>query len=364
MTLELKTTRHLCPRRGFSFTEILFAVMILGIGFIMIAAMFPVAIRQTEATNQETIGASVGRGAFGYGEQIAGTLVFYKNPPKYIPQTSSILAPTFINTNSPTSGITVATGQPPVTIPGEVWSFNETAIGAAPLRDNYGDVYPVYSQSLTPGTTSYPHPQFLWNVASQNLFVPGDTRFGWVGMYKRDLIVSSPDPNAPPTASPYAQLIMIAVQAQSAQAFSLASDLTRSGSYPATLEPARLTGVITWSNTGSVITFNSSDPNLQRVGEGAYVVISDDGFQTGDPKHVFNGRIFRIGVPGTSATAWQLAPGNNLTASDISLLNTKPAAPNITAQVLVVGRPLDSKGNPTGGVQDVAAYSTFVQIPN
>ena len=33
--------------RGFSFTEVLFAVIILGIGFIMIAAIFPVALMQS-----------------------------------------------------------------------------------------------------------------------------------------------------------------------------------------------------------------------------------------------------------------------------------------------------------------------------
>lgn len=52
-------------RRGFSFTEVLFAVMILGIGFIMIAGIFPVAISQTAATQEETIGASTARGAVG-----------------------------------------------------------------------------------------------------------------------------------------------------------------------------------------------------------------------------------------------------------------------------------------------------------
>src|SRR5687767_15540332 len=50
-------------RAGFSFTEVLFAVMILGIGFIMIAAIFPVSLSQVSATNSETTGASVARGA-------------------------------------------------------------------------------------------------------------------------------------------------------------------------------------------------------------------------------------------------------------------------------------------------------------
>ena len=50
-------------RSGFSFVEVLFAVMILGIGFIMVAGIFPVAMSQTAATQEDTIGAALSRGA-------------------------------------------------------------------------------------------------------------------------------------------------------------------------------------------------------------------------------------------------------------------------------------------------------------
>src|SRR5438309_8931756 len=40
-------------RHGFTFMEILFAVMILGIGFIMVAAMFPAALKQTQGNIEE-----------------------------------------------------------------------------------------------------------------------------------------------------------------------------------------------------------------------------------------------------------------------------------------------------------------------
>ena len=53
-------------RRGFSFTEVLFAVMVMGIGFIMIAAMFPVTIRQQQTTLEETVGASTANMALAY----------------------------------------------------------------------------------------------------------------------------------------------------------------------------------------------------------------------------------------------------------------------------------------------------------
>ena len=51
------------PRRGFSFIEVLFAVMILGIGFIMIAGIFPVAISQTASSQEETLGTAAVSGA-------------------------------------------------------------------------------------------------------------------------------------------------------------------------------------------------------------------------------------------------------------------------------------------------------------
>jgi hypothetical protein len=47
-------------RAGLTFLEVMFAVAILGVGFIMVSAMFPVAIKQTQATAEETVAASVG----------------------------------------------------------------------------------------------------------------------------------------------------------------------------------------------------------------------------------------------------------------------------------------------------------------
>jgi len=46
-------------RRGFSFVELMFAIVILGIGFIMLAAMLPVAALQTKATMEETAAITV-----------------------------------------------------------------------------------------------------------------------------------------------------------------------------------------------------------------------------------------------------------------------------------------------------------------
>ena len=45
-------------RCGFTLTEIMFAVIILGIGFIMVAAIFPVALQQAKTTTEEVTAAS------------------------------------------------------------------------------------------------------------------------------------------------------------------------------------------------------------------------------------------------------------------------------------------------------------------
>ena len=53
-------------RRGFSFVEIMFAVMILGIGFILVAGIFPVALTQTQASGDETVASTVAREGANY----------------------------------------------------------------------------------------------------------------------------------------------------------------------------------------------------------------------------------------------------------------------------------------------------------
>src|SRR5829696_3390380 len=66
--LDLRNLRPLF-RAGFTFTEVMFAVILLGIGFIMLAGMFPVAIQQTQTNVEESTGANVARAAAHYMEE-------------------------------------------------------------------------------------------------------------------------------------------------------------------------------------------------------------------------------------------------------------------------------------------------------
>ncbi|QOV91771.1 type IV pilus modification PilV family protein [Humisphaera borealis] len=154
------------PRRGFSFTEVLFAVMILGIGFIMIAGVFPVAISQTAASQEETIGASMARSAVAaYGS---------------MPYLSQLI---------PNSGVVTR------------------------LTDDDVSVLTPSAGSLTLKP---------WSLIKGNQILADEPRFGWVALVKRD----TTDYRGQPPNN--AQLIVIPVQIRGESNFSTA-DLTQSG---------------------------------------------------------------------------------------------------------------------------------------
>src|SRR4051812_48286821 len=77
---KIRNPQSAIPRRGFSFVEVLFAVMILGVGFIMIAGVFPVAISQTQTSGEETVGSAVGRSGAGYMASIPFSSLVPPNP--------------------------------------------------------------------------------------------------------------------------------------------------------------------------------------------------------------------------------------------------------------------------------------------
>ena len=56
---------------GFTLTEVMFAVITLGIGLIMVAAVFPVAIQQRKLTSDETIASTIATGGMEYMADLA-----------------------------------------------------------------------------------------------------------------------------------------------------------------------------------------------------------------------------------------------------------------------------------------------------
>ena len=340
-------TRHFRP--GFSFTEILFAVMILGIGFIMVAAMFPVAIAQTEANNQETITASVGRQGASYLNELANILVISPFSSSASAQVySSVLLPTFTN---PPSILPMPANQSALTISGEVWSFYDFP---APIgRDTL--VCPAPNAGQPAVSYNGPHAPYLWSLVAGNLIQATDHRFAWVAMYKRDFVEQGTPGSTTPTLSPgaYAQVIMIGVRSRVKQSYDPVNDTTvaQGTLLPTLIKGVSITPPSTTNNNIPTIDFKASNP---AVAENAYVVISDDGYGTPPNGGLYNGRIYRLGTL-NGGNIWNFAPGEGPSMNDAPLSN---------ASVFVVGQGIDpTAGGHSGGAQDVTAYTTYVQTP-
>jgi len=420
-TRNPKPETHARLRRAFSFAEILFAVMILGIGFIMVAAMFPVAIKQTQLTGQESNAATLASEAANMIEkfstmrlQPSGTIMpsgygrHYSNKPP----DSTYPWPLSPAANIP-AGSTVRRGR--------VYSFRD---------DRYMD------------TRLYPNgplvdPNATWSVVSGNLVSVSDPRLAWIPLYRRDQVW---DPSAfnPVTnglgdwvESPFAEIILFAVQVRNHSAYSMANttaatladrmapDLRRfaspnflpsppktdflvaaSGNItnppPAVLEPALYSATIRLPATAGApqqiqfYTYTASNftaslyspyayPPLAngrssedgRLAEGCYVVISDDG-QTGTisgQTGALNGAILRLGrQPDPNVMIFEVAPGSELFANSIP-------ATGLSCLVFVVGRgyryvPADGNvpahADPAAGYdgapQDIAVYASYVRV--
>ncbi len=373
-----RATRH-ASRPGFSFVELLFAVIILGIGFIMVAGIFPVAIRQSRLTGDETIAAADGRSAsavvqqlvpgFTAGEKAANANATPPNPllsPVGLPPTDLVDGNYAVNP----LGLTVP-ADTTVSERGKVLSFRDPR-----LRTDFTNV--------------------LWPLVEGNLINPTDPRSAYVLLYRRgasyrntDLAAAHPytDAAVKVTRDPAAQLIVIPVQVRNRTLYDTTPGAeTRrggaadAGTLPATLEPIPVqvtltndgggTGVdrVTLAVAGGPLAAQSQYA-LQAAAEGAFIVISDDG-KTDDPTTLeneagsSNGRIYRLGVahPEVGPGVYDLAPGYDMAADAENL----PAANNATA--FLVGRGLKNPAAPynatdnryEGYPQDVAVYTTFV----
>ncbi|MDB5174360.1 MAG: hypothetical protein JWN51_3133 [Phycisphaerales bacterium] len=323
-------------RPGFSFTEILFAVMILGIGFIMIAAMFPVAIKQTQATGEETVAAAIAKSGADYLGRNAYD--FSK------------------------------LSQPPYT----AFNYNTMPVIVAPAP---ASTPPVAPAAVVVASGS------LWTSAVGNMILPSDHRYGWVPFYRRE-------PN-----SNFAQIIVIGTQIRNRPAYDQ-NDFLQFGSPPgnANLQGkpvmvALTDGSIATPPVPDTITFTpmrgappapaaANSPDYTGfVAEGCYVVIANDpGVIVSNPGNnpppvlrTANGYTYRVGLPrpDISPTTWELMPGNDMKGASY-----KPILPANQGNILayVVGRGYADPGanppdtSPTGPAMDIAVYTTFVRV--
>lgn len=300
MRTPICTTRS-AASRGFTLTEVMFAVILLGVGFIMLAAMFPVAIQQSKSNVDESEAATIARGMANVVQQLG----------QY--------------TGSSNLFVTTATS---VSDRAKVYSIvNPQPAGFAALANNN-----------------------LWKSLSGDLINVGDPRYASVLLYKREFNSST------------AQLFVFVTQVQTRSQYSPNPDLLITAPASYSNLQARGVNVSIVDGNPDTITFNSGDYNA--VAEGCYVVIAKDNI-SGASSGWMNGRIYRVGsyvsgttwelMPGNDFQAdagangvWDGGSGDDV----LSITN---------ADAFVVGRDI-STGSYEGPAQDVAFYTMYISV--
>jgi Tfp pilus assembly protein PilV len=308
---QIRNRNPVIRSRGFSFAEVMFAVVVLGIGFIMIAAIFPAAIKQAQLTTDESYSAAMARAAARYLQEIA------------------------TDTTMPATGP-----------------------AAAPHRG-------LVSRGTAPAAPPAPNP--FWQAIRGNVIVTNDPRFAWVAMYKRD-----GNPADPGTWAGTAQVIIIGVQARNRPIYTLADV---AGASPANLQPRPIGFTITDSTTAEPdrIEFTGTATELAALAEGCYVVVGDDGL-AGANQGRLNGYVYRIGTRRSDwgPNAFELIPGNDFAPlpDPDGTAGPMTAVPGpIAGTGWIVGRgyanamtPPTGAGDWEGIAQDISVYTTFVQV--
>jgi Tfp pilus assembly protein PilV len=361
MNCQLSVVSHqLSPQRararlraGFSFTEVLFAVMVLGIGFIMIAAMFPVTIRQTQTTMEETQAANMAKEAMAYLQQIA---------------TDENFPPT-VQGWDPTNPFTSPTVPPPA----QFVSLTQV----------------MYNPPL-------PAQQYAGYYAARGNFInTKNPRYAWVPIYKRGLYLV----NGVWTPEPLAQVIMIQVQSRNRTEYTSLPQPTATPnvtwndldidplpsaaapSFPAATLDAALVPVTLKFNAATQegeMTFPGYATHLTaRTATGAYVIIAND--QTTGMVGRSNGRIYQLGPPVDEFNQiWNLTPGSEMVPQKGATIqpyednDINPGTPPNISTAYMIGRGYADMTQPhdilkadrgyLGPVQDIGIYTGFIQI--
>jgi type II secretory pathway pseudopilin PulG len=323
---DQRTTPASARARGFSFTEVLFAVMILGIGFIMVAAIFPVAIQQAQSSTEETTAAAVGRTAATVLEQVASNST--------MPATNNVFV-----------------------------GPDYDGDGANPPNDTDG-----FSLAM---------------ALRGSLVMTGDSRYAWVPLYRR-----GGDPSFPATWSRVAQVIMIPVLSRNESEFSKVKPDVFQRKTGVVGTAGILANFYDGQNGAPDTVQFRSNPDI--ASEGAYVIVADARRpgRAGWNQRVapeLQGRIYRLGSrTAADPNTWELMPGFDLEPIrvDANGSRTDGAAPNpkdgketvipgtvdfSDVMVFVVGRGVDPNstgGNPArlGPAQDVTVYTTFITV--
>ena len=264
-------------RQGFTFLEVLFAIMILGIGFILVAAMFPAAIKQTQSTVEDSYASAVSLNTHRKFVELAKNQIPVVQPLPPLPQ----IPPTY------------------------VLDKNMEASGANPGESK---VYSIGDRRMTAN-----HRTNLWTAAGGSQLVESDPRYACVPFYRRERDYNSTPPNLLGAAD--VQMFFVPVRVRNKPEYDLSDLLTTTtglrtkGTPMANLEPTLFNIQVNVPSAGSppIITLNGAYDLNRVIGDpgssakpvtedtpaanGAYVIISD----CKKPNAFRNGQIYRLG---------------------------------------------------------------------
>jgi type II secretory pathway pseudopilin PulG len=342
-------------RRAFTFVEILFAVMLLGIGFILVAAALPVAIVQSQETLDQTIATQVAKGASEYIEAMA----------------------------SPNTLRETANGIP---------NWNMFTLGSAPWYA-IGD-----TSKLGYG---HEYATLAWEKVRGHMIHSTDPRYAWVAAYTREIkSVLRKD-------SPYVEATIWVTRSRIRDRYTQA-DLD--GARP----NLRLREVLVFLQEGTkngvpgpdiaefYPAYSGDYANVdvtKAVAEGTFLLISDDQQEVKikvsptsgrleNSRGMCNGRVYRVGSRrlDLGPNKWELMPGWDMPsgpgcggAGPDGILNTADDNQNIPVNgtpgsrssnaglALIMGRQSTDASDASsfdGPAQDVMVFQTYVKLVN
>ncbi len=319
--------------RAFSFVEILFAIMILGIGFIMIAAMFPVAIQQNQTTMELTMGRFVAEAGQRQVEAI------------------------------------IKSGMTPADSGGEIRYSSPSAAWVAATGYNTGDVVDfsgtLYQCILanTSDLTNQPPNATYWSSATPtsvfgqvqgNRICVADPRFAWVPFYSRD--------GAGPGTTAYIYILGLTSRSGSAYAYA-----TIPTPYQTKVRLSNLAS----GDTIRIVPPGPGSPDVPMVADGAFVILKPRDNPTPSsptppspgPPGPWSSTYFRLGANAGAVDLWYVDPGYDITPAD-DTSGTAVDAYVVGRQLSKLGQPYDPASNPFDTrVQDLVLLKTGVPLP-
>ena len=295
-------------RRAFTFAEIMFAVMILGIGFIMVASMFPVAIQQAQMTQEDSAAALVAQFAS-----------------QYLQRTTADAD----------------------------YAWSNTGASLQPL--------PINLKMNTAASNASGPTTLAWDKVASKMIFATDNRYAWTALYRRR-----------PNANSAEVVIFVAqartADTFSSNAVRPPADDTYPAMYPRRVTITTHSGgtdALGNSLGPDTIQIHDSNNNVPAFADiGAFVVTGVSTSSNDQPV-----RIYRLGSRVGTTDTWEMAPGYGMSTLSGSSSNNEAVTQQEAWMLGRQGRwatgvdnPAFITDNPDSPVMDIGCFATFISL--